>query len=305
MASNFIVNTLPDYVQQNQDLLVKNFALVGGSTRRRMTIQTGVKYKGTINFLDVVPELQSGTDCAFTPLGSASLTQRELECPSIKVNMELCPRTLIGKYAEYLVRVNATEESLPFEQYVTDAITGEIVKKIEKLIWQGDKTKTGDSDLKWFNGILKIASTDSDVVDVTIGGTSAYADIKAVYMAMTEETLDRGGEIYVSPSVYRSFLQELVTLNLYHYAGAVEDYPGEFILPGTDVKVVRTPGLKGVTSIIGTFPANLVYGCDMENDAEAIDLWYSKDDRVFKVEVLWNSGVQIAFPDQVVLGKTA
>ena len=32
------------------------------------------------------------------------------------------------------------------------------------------------------------------------------------------------------------------------------------------------------------------------------DIWYSKDNRTFRYEVLWNSGVAYAFPDQIVLG---
>ena len=44
---------------------------------------------------------------------------------------------------------------------------------------------------------------------------------------------------------------------------------------------------------------------DMEGDAEDIKLWFSNDDDIFKLKVLWNSGVQIAFPDQVVLGTIA
>ena len=43
----------------------------------------------------------------------------------------------------------------------------------------------------------------------------------------------------------------------------------------------------------------------MEGDAEDIDIWFSKDDRVFKLEALWNSGVSYYFPDQIVLGTFA
>lgn len=302
MANAFVVSSLPAYVQENHDILLKNFALVGGATRSRMSIQTGIKYKGHINFLDLGVVFQSGTGCGFDPSSNATLTQREIECPSIAVQMDICPRTLIGKYAEYLVRNNATAESLPFEEYIMNGVVEETRKGIEKLIWLGDKSQTTDATRKWIDGLIKIATNDTAVIDVTNGGTSAYADIKAVYMALPEEVLERGAEIYVSPAKYRAFLQELVTANLFHYAGAVDSYPNEFILPGTDAKVVRTPGLKGSDAIFGTFASNLVYGTDMEGDDESCDLWYSKDDRVFKLEILFNAGVQIAFPNMVVLG---
>ena len=77
------------------------------------------------------------------------------------------------------------------------------------------------------------------------------------------------------------------------------------MLPGTDVRVVKTAGLAGDLHILATYPANLFYGCDMQNDNEDIDMWWSQDNRTFRLEVLWNSGVQIAFLDQVVLGTFA
>jgi hypothetical protein len=62
------------------------------------------------------------------------------------------------------------------------------------------------------------------------------------------------------------------------------------------------PGLAGVENkILGTFAKNLFYGCDMENDEEVIDLWYSQDDRLFRLAAEWNPGVQIAFPNMVVV----
>ena len=35
---------------------------------------------------------------------------------------------------------------------------------------------------------------------------------------------------------------------------------------------------------------------------ETFDLWYSKDNQEFRLAVKFNAGVQVAFPDEVVLG---
>lgn len=296
---NFVVTSLPAYVQENKDLLIKNFALVGGETRKRISVQTGIKKDEHINYLNLTPTFQSGAGCGFNAQGEAALTQRLIETARFKVNMEFCPDTLIGKYAEYQVSINASENaSLPFEAYIMEALTNEIVKKIETTIWQGVK----GSDL--IDGFLTIAKADSAVVDVVIAGDSDYADILAVYNAMSENTLDQGGEIYVAPAKFRGFMQEMVAKNFYHYnPGNAE--PGEFLLPGSNVKVIRTPGLAGATEIVGTFPKNMYYGCDLENAAEDIKLWYSDDDDLIKVAAKWNMGVQFAFPGEVVLGATA
>ena len=295
--ANFIVTSLPAYVQDNRDILIKNFALAGGETRRRISVQTGIKKDDHINFLNLTPTFQSGVGCGFNAAGDAALTQRVIETARFKVNMEFCPDTLVGKYAEYQVSINASENaSLPFEAFIMEGLTNEIVKKIETTIWQGVKA----SDL--IDGFLTIAGAESDVVDVVLGGTSAYEDILKVYNAMTENTLEQGGEIYVSPAKFRAFLQEMVAKNYYHYNPG-NDELGEFLLPGSNAKVVRTPGLAGKTQIVGTFPKNMYYGCDLENAAEDIKVWYSDDDDVIKVSAKWNMGVQFAFPGEVVLGS--
>ena len=305
-TENFIVATLPDYVENNKELLVNKFGLLGNGTRQRISIQTGVKGKEALNYLDMTVVLQDGTECAFTPEGNAELTQREVETALIKVDMEFCPRKLRGKYAQYLIRNNALEEGqkLPFEEYIVNFIIDSINDQIETMMWQGDTTLTDDKTRKWINGFIKIAKTEDDVIDVAIASNkTAYDAILEVYMALPEKVLEMSPEIYVSPALFRKFIQEMVAKNWYQITvGAPVD---EFVLPGTDVKVVKTKGLAGTRNIVATFPQNLFYACDMEDDNEDIDLWYSKDDRVFKLEALWNSGVEIAYPDMVVLGEIA
>jgi hypothetical protein len=301
----FNVSTLPAYVQDNKDLLLKNFALVGG-TRSRISIQTGVKHSAHLNFMEVAPTLQDGAGCAFTNAGEVSLTQRTIETAAIKINLDLCPKTLRGKYAEYLIQVNASEQELPFEAYIMEGVTNVLAKKIETLMWQGDKSKSADANLKWVDGFLKIAEGESEVKDVTITTDSIYGAIAKVYAELPDEAIERGAEIYVSPANYRKFMMEMVEKNFFHYAGAVEAAPTEFYFPGTSAKVVMTAGLTGVNDkIVGTFAKNLFYGCDMENDEEVIEIWWSQDDRNFKLAAEWNSGVQIAFPNMVVVGATA
>ena len=306
MPTNFDVSGLSAYVQDNRDLLIKNFALVGTDTRSRISIQTGVKGSANINFLEVAAVLQDGSGCGFTAADEIALTKRTIVTAPLKVNGEICPKTLIGTYAEYLVRIDAKEESLPFEQYVANAVVTEVNNKIEKFIWQANHT-SADPELSLGDGFLYIAAADVPAAQkVTITGTtaSAYSDILLVYNAAPEEALKRGFDIFVGPATFRAFIQNLVTLNYYHYSGPQDSYPDVFILPGSDARVIKTPGLAGLASpqILGTFAKNLFYGCDVEGASEDIDIWYSKDDRVVRYAVEWNSGVQIAFPEYAVLG---
>ena len=305
-VTNFLVSSLPAYVQENRDIIIKNLALVGTATRKRIGLQTGIKKSAALNYFELSATLQDGAGCGHNPIDEITLSQRSISVVTLKVDGQICPETLLGKYAEYLVRVAATENDLPFEQYILDTLTAAINKKIEKLIWAGDTTQTSNPDIKWIDGFIKQMAADTAVTPVDLSAvTSAYDGIQAVYMAMPEEVLERGGVVFVSPSIYRTFLQEMVAKNWFHFGGPQDAAPEEFIFPGTDVKVIKTPGLASNLNIVGTFADNLVYGTDGENDNEEVDIWWSQDDRVFKYQVKWASGVAYKYPALIALGTFA
>lgn len=297
-VNNFIVSSLPTYVKENRDILLKNFGLVGGTIRNRIGIQTGIKSTENLNYLEVAPTLQDGSVCELEPAGDVTLTNRAIETAWIEVLIAICPKKLIGKWAEYLVRANANAESLPFEQYIMDGFIAEVNKKIETLIFQGDKTLTTDPNKKWIDGFAKIFQADGTAV--TSSAATLLGKLQDLYAGMDDHTLNRGAEIYVSPANYRAFLMELVNANLYHYPSAENGtFPKEFFIPGTDAKVVMEEGLVGVDTLaLATFPDNMKYGCDMENDQEDIVVKYDDIKELFYVKALWNSGVQVAFPDK-------
>lgn len=307
-TTNPVVSGLSAYIEQNREVLIKNFALVGSDTRSRIGIQTGIKTKEHLHYLDVAPTLQSGVACGFEAAGTITLSQREIQVAPIAIQMDWCEKLLAGKYAEYLVRWNAEGlKENSFEQYITEALNNEINKKIEKLIWQGDTT-SASTDLKWINGFLKQMNTESASLAASVSitsGTSAYQGLFSVYMSMPDEAIERGGVIFVSPSIYRAFLADMVSLNFYHYAGPSEAFPKEFYLPGTDVKVIYTAGLAGSLKVVATFAENLVYGTDAMGDEEVYDMWYSQDDRVWKIDIEWVSGVAYHFPNMIVVGTFA
>lgn len=307
--TNFVVSGLSAYIEQSKDLLIKNI-MFGKGSRERMSVQTGIKYKEHLHIFDVNPVFGDGVDCGFTAAGTATLSERLIEVAPLVVNMELCPKNLIGKYAEYEVVTNAQDNPLPFEEFLMNGIIDGINRNIETMIWQGDKTNSSSDPVKkWIDGFLALAQASvtgtTGVTGVSIAsGTTAYDGVVAVYNALPENVLERGAEIYVSPAIFRAFMQDMVALNYFHYNPG-NDNPGEFLLPGTDVKVVKVAGLAGSLKILGTYAKNLVYGTDGMNDEEIADAWFSQDDRTWKIDIEWKSGVQIAFLDQVVLGTFA
>ena len=303
-VTGFNVSGLTAYVEENRDLIIGSFGLANRDTRSRVSIQTGVKGSMHLHYLGLTPVVQDGSSCGFNAQDAIAITERTISVAIHKVQGQICEETLIGKYAEYLVRVNARDNDLPYEQYIVDTLVEQVNKSIETDIWQGKTVAHSGTAL--IDGWIYQFDNDASVVDVSIdAGSSAYAGISAVYAAMTEETLERGGVIFVSPAIFRSFMMEMVALNLFHYSGAVNDNPDEFILPGSDVRVIKTPGLASSLKIVGTFAENLVYGTDMQNDEEKFRLWYDDNTELWKYTIKWAAGVSYHFPAQVVLGTFA
>lgn len=294
-----IVTSLPDYVKQNEnELLYKT--VFGSASVERFSKQLGVKGKAAINLLSTDPVLQDGSECGFTPQGDATFTQRNIVTGLIKVNMEFCHKTLIGKYTEHEVKVNANQDTMPFEEEITASIADGIKAKMEKAVWQG-KVATDH-----FDGILEVLADAAGVVGVSLSGDSAWEHIKAVYAKIPRAARRKAGlKINVSPELYDNFIMELMEKNLYHYPSAQNAAPMEFVLPGTNVPVVSVDGLSGTQKIVAAVDSNIYYGTDMMGDEEEFKLWFSDDEDKFRLKAVWNAGVQVAFPDEVVVGTIA
>lgn len=295
-TKNIVTTSLPAYVEQNRLPLLHD-AVLGARTATLINRQSGIKGDAALNIVTTDPKLQDGSTCAWNAQGDATLSQRVISTKPVEVMMEFCDKNLLGKWAEYQVRLAAGERSLPFEEDFTTDITRKVAKKVEDIIWNGD------NDLS-INGLLTFAAEETGNTVNIASGTTAYNAIKQVFMKIPAAVLDKA-KIFVGEDLYRQFIQEMVEKNYYHYAPSEHPDSNEFKFPGTNVSVIAVGGLNGSNSIVAADPDNLYYGYDVENADQSFDLWYSKDDKVFKLDILFNVGTQIAFPNEVILGKIA
>ena len=303
----YTVSALTNYVKTNEDVLIKSVVLGGvkGDTISNLSLQTGIKTKERLNYLDVEPAFQDGANCGFNASGKTEFTDRELETKQYKVQDQYCDRVLLGKFAEYQVKINAQKEAsdLPFEAVLMDEMIGGINAGMEKEVWLG--TGTGSSLIKGFVTLAASADSASTVAVSIESGTSVYNAIKKVVMAIPERIIDEA-VVFVSPAIYRAFVQEMVEKNYFHYKndGNVENM--DITFPGTDIKVHKTIGLTGDKKhIYASSYKNMVYGCDLQGDEEKVKVWYDDNSELFKYNIRWNAGVMTYFPDMVVLGTGA
>lgn len=298
---NPVMTSLTAYVEQRRLPLIKE-AVLKAKSASLFNLQTDIKTSAALNLLSTDVEFGDGLTCGWDEAGTQTLSQRVLTTGNIKINMAYCDKAMLKYWTQYQVRVAAGQKTLPFEEDFISGVVENVKAAIETAIWQGDTTSS-TNNLSYFDGLLKILKNDAGTVDVTITGTSAYADIMAVYNAIPEKVLD-GASILVGADTFRKFVQELVAKNYYHYSG--ENLNGEIYLPGSQVKVIAVNGLNGTDKIVaGQLDKNFFYGCDMMNDEEKFEMWYSQDFREFRLAIEFNAGVQVAFPDEIVLGAKA
>lgn len=295
-----ILTGLPSYVEERRLPLIKE-AVLKAKTASLFNLQSDIKTAAALNLLQTDVEFGDGLACGWEDKGTSTLSQRILTTGHIKVNRGFCERDFLKFWSGYLIRVAAGQQTLPFEEYFVSAIVDNVKAAIEKAIWQGD-TASSDNKLKWFDGMLKILGAADGVVSATTAA-SAYDAIKNVYLAIPEKVLDKA-VIFVGADTFRTYMQEMVEKNYYHYAA--DGMPvEEFILPGSNTRVIAVNGLNGTGKIVAGSLDNMFYGCDMMGDEEKFELWYSQDFREYRLAIEFNAGVQVAFPDEIVVGGIA
>ena len=294
------VNALGAYVDEQRLPLIKK-AVIGSKSASLFNLQTGVKNKAKLNLLSTAVTFGDGSTCGFNAAGTSTLSQREIAAGQIKINMTFCDKDLLSTWAGHEVKVAAGTSTLPFEQEFVEGVIKSTNAKNEKAIWYGDTTSL-NADLNKYDGLLKILGAEASVVKPSLSTAPATVKeaIDAVYAAIPVEVLETAS-IAVGQDMFRTYVMELASKNLYQYKPEV-DGQMELVIPGTSTKIYGLPGLNGSKTIVAAdFANNVFYGTDMEGDQEKFDLWYSKDNQEFRLAINFVAGVQVAFPDQVVM----
>lgn len=301
----FDVETITGYVEEHKSELIAK-AVLGAKTIGLLNLMTGVKGKTKLNLISDETIIQNGEECGFNASGDTELSQREMNPKVLKVNKSWCPKDLLATYQQIQVKIAAGKEVLPFEEKLMQMISANIASALEKMVWFGD----GDNDDEFDGLITVLTDASAETINVTeASGTTASKAILDTYMAIPAEIVGKEDTVvFVGEGLYRKYIQELIASNNYHYTGEYDN--GEVYIPGTKVKVIAVNGLNTTTAdtydyVVAGRLSNLFYGTDLEGDEETYDLWYSKDDRLYKFAAEWISGAQIAYPDEVVVTKIA
>ena len=290
MAIN--VSALTAYVDEQRLPLIRKTIFAAPSVKH-FNLQTGVKHSAALNILNTTVAFGDGATCGWDEAGSSAFSQRTLEVGNYKVNMSFCDKAMLKYWNGYDVRVAAGQKTLPFEEDFVNGVIDGVAEKLETIIWQG--VKATDK----IDGILTILGKEGTVIK-SEAGTTIYDSVLNAYKAIPAKKLDKAA-LFLGVDKFRDLVLELTAKNLYHYNPAVDEKM-EIVLPGTNTRVIAVSGLNGKSNVVAADPENIYYGVDMEGDEETFDLWYSQDNQEFRLAINFNAGVQVAFPDEVVLG---
>jgi hypothetical protein len=313
----FVVSTLANYTEENVAQLVAS-SVLGAKTasliKGQGNVMLGVKSAETINIMDTDAIFQDGGACGFTASGSTSFTQRTVTIGKIKVNEALCPKDLESKYLQKALTAGSSYDSTAYAAEFSQRKADKIAAQLETAIWQGD-TGSANVNLNKFDGLNKLVLAASASVihanTTTFYGTPLAASagitagvvvavLDAVYKAIPAEIVGKDDvAIFVGQDVFRTYTIALKNANLFAYTfdGSADS---EFILPGTQIKVIATPGLNGTSKIYATRVSNLFLGTDLLNEEERFELFYAKEADQVRFVSEFKMGVNFAFPTEVV-----
>lgn len=295
-TTNPNVDAIVGYVDQQRVPLIGK-SVLGAKAPKYFNLMTGVKGTTALNIMDADPALQCGNACGFDPENDTTFTQREMEAIPFKVNMTFCDKNLLDTWANYEVKVAAGLKNMPFEEDWTGQIVDKVQDKLEKFIWNG-----GEYCGKTVKGILGILH-EEEAEEVVQDTTGIYQKFVGLYgMLPAEVQAADDVVIFTSYALYNRLIQEILSASHYHLD--VTNYDDGVILPGTRVKVIPTQGIDdSKASVDGLNPlavigraSNFYFGTDMRGDSEVFDLWYSKDNREFRLAIEFTAGAQVGIP---------
>ena len=301
MAIN--TSSLTAYVSDNKEKLISK-AVLGAKSASKFNLVTGVKGAQKLNLLDTTVALQDGSACGWTEAGTSKLSQRTIDAKPIKVNQSFCDKQLLATSLNYEVKVAAGQKTLPFEEEFVNGVIDGVAAEVEKTIWQGDTSK---STLNRFDGLIKILSGATVAGTYSIqSGDTVSTIVSKTYALIPSAAFEAGNVVmYMGADMYRTWVQELIANGHLVISNAVQDVamPDSLLIPGTNVRVEGVAGLDGTKKVYASYADNFIYGTDMQGDEEKAEMWYSQDNREFRLAVEFVSGVQVAFPELVAVAK--
>ena len=256
---NYDLSALPTYNSYGSDMLIKS--ILGLTLPKYSTIRPNLK--GTTEKVGFVTNdvVLQDLSCGFDPTGDTVQNLVTIDLCNKKVNQQLCPYDLYDTYLSQSLTNANFQESVPFEETILTDISNRISNSVEKQLFLN---ATGGSSLggasytgACFNGVGATITEANGATRIAYSAATAADGLDvftAIYEAIPSNVLHRDDlVIYCSYSNYRGLVSSMrnssyVNLFTMDAAGAAAGEEWSLILPGTNVRVIPTVGLEGISA---------------------------------------------------------
>jgi hypothetical protein len=306
MAYNF--GNLATYTDQERLPLITK-AVFSARSAALFTKQVGIKFAAALNLMDTDAVLQGGDLCGYTTSGTTTFSQRNITVGRMKVMETLCPRSLEQYWMQTQLTAGSMYEGVPFEQAFAEQKALRIAEALENAIWKGNTYFSGVNQLLTAaSGSTISGNTGAVSASVGITSTNVIGIFDAIYNQIPQAILTKTDlVIFCGWDNYRTLVQAFKQGNatgglavLYNQVDLASLANGEFMYPGTNVRVIAVPGLTGTNRIVSSYLGNFFYGTDLLSDEEQFSIFYSRDNDEIRTIAAFKAGVQLAYPDLVV-----
>lgn len=312
MSYSFVAPLTTYTEQQRLPLITK--AVFSARSASLFTKQVGIKSAAALNLMDTDAAIASGDSCGWTSSGTTTFTQRNITVGRMKIQEELCPRSLEQYWMQSQLTAGSSYDGVPFEQAFSEQKALRIAEALETAIWQGNAYFSGINQLlNAASGSTVLANASSTTwtpVSASVGITSlnVISIFDKVYNDIPQAILTRNDlVIFCGWNNFRTLIGAFKdkTGVMYNQVDLQGMADGDIVYPGTNVRVVAVPGLTGTNRIVCTYLGNLFYGTDLLSDEEQFSIWHSRDNDSIRYQAAFKAGVNFAYGDMMVDFKLA
>ena len=270
-------------------------------------VRPNVKYKEVIQKLATDAIVKDAT-CDFSATSTVTLTERILQPEEFQVNLQLCKKDWHSTWQSIEMGMSAFD-SLPksFADYLIGHVSAKVAEKIENNIWKGATANAGE-----FNGLVTLATADSDVIDVvgtTVTASNVIAELGKVVDAIPAALYNKEDMyIYVSQNVARAYVRALggfgasgLGANGTNAQGTQWYNNGALTFDG--VKIFVANGLAD-NYMMAAQQSNLFFGTGLlsdQNEVKLIDMSEIDGSQNVRIVMRFSAGVQYGLGSEIVL----
>jgi hypothetical protein len=308
----FDTANLTAYVDQtNLELFTK--AVFSNATSQYLSgqVQSGIKFKEQINYMDVDVTLRAKSGCGLTSSGEVIFDKKEIQVYPFYDQKTFCPSDLETFYTQQFLPQGSTYENMPIEAAFAEYYSSKVAAAVEVLLWQG--VTGGASGVIGFNQIIDATSgvINGNPTSISTGTGITTGNVIGVFNGMVNLIPNALAgqtdlEFVCGWDTFRKLLQAYFTLNNFHYGATEEASPyatGSIIIPSFGLRVTALHGLTGTNRIHLTRKSNYVIGTDAPNEYESLDIFYERKDNNIIARLIAKLGTQIRFGDELVTFK--